>query len=386
MPKIIRITTSPMALRYLLPDQMRFIKNNGFEVIMISADGREVKEVIANEGCEHIVVPMTRSITPLQDLICLWQLVKIFKREKPDIVHTHTPKAGLLGMMAARFCSVKIRIHTVAGLPLMAEKGFKLALLKEVEKITYSCAMYVWPNSFSLQKFIRENNFVRKEKLEVIGKGSSNGINLQKFNRQSVSEDLINLVKCQIAFSPENIYLLFVGRMVADKGITELVRSFKTLSAENAALRLVLVGPFEEHLDPLPADIYREIKENKTICHIEWSDQIAAYMATCNYFIFPSHREGFPNVLLQAGAMGIPVVCSRIPGNIDIVEDGKTGYIFKMGDENELRSCILKAMANKESTDEIAGNLLKNINDHFDRQIIWNEILKKYKMLLKDKE
>lgn len=371
-----------MALRYLLQDQMRFMKINGFDVIMISSDGKEVKSVIKNEGCEHIIVPMTRRITPLRDIICLWQLIKIFKIEKPDIVHTHTPKAGLLGMMAAYFCSVKIRIHTVAGLPLMAEKGFKLVLLKVVEKITYSCAMYVWPNSFSLQKFIKENNFVKCEKMEVIGKGSSNGINLQKFNRKIISNDLISLIKNQIAFSPENIYLLFVGRMVADKGIAELVRSFRKLSENNSALRLVLVGPFEDHLDPLPGDILKEIIENKAIHHIEWSENIAAFMATCNYFIFPSHREGFPNVLLQAGAIEIPIVCSDIPGNIDIVEDGVSGFIFKMGDENALENAIERAMGNKELSERMTTNLFKRINENFDRQVIWNEILKKYRKLL----
>ncbi|MEO7044433.1 MAG: glycosyltransferase family 4 protein [Ferruginibacter sp.] len=371
-----------MALRYLLQDQMRFMKENGFEVIMISSNGEEVKSVINNEGCEHIAVPMTRRITPFQDIICLWHLIKIFKREKPDIVHTHTPKAGLLGMMAAYICSVKIRIHTVAGLPLMAEKGFKLKLLKVVEKITYSCAMYVWPNSFSLLKFIKENNLVKGEKMEVIGKGSSNGINLQKFNKNCIPNDLISLVKTQIAYLPENIYLLFVGRIVADKGIAELVRSFKKLSENNPALNLVLVGPFEEDLDPLPGDILKEIRENKAIRHIEWSENIAAFMATCSYFIFPSHREGFPNVLLQAGAIEIPVVCSDIPGNIDIVEDGVTGFIFKIRDENALEKTILKAMGNRDLSERMTINLSKNINENFDRQIIWNEILRKYQKLL----
>ncbi|MEI9957965.1 MAG: glycosyltransferase [Ferruginibacter sp.] len=126
--KLIRITTVPMALRYLLPGQMNFMQQNGFDVIMISADGPELNDVLQNEKCPHIVVPMTRRISPWKDLKCLWALIKIFKKERPDIVHTHTPKAGLLGMMAAKFCGVKVRIHTVAGMPLMVEKGFTFHL------------------------------------------------------------------------------------------------------------------------------------------------------------------------------------------------------------------------------------------------------------------
>ena len=136
-----------MALSYLLPGQMHFMASHGFDVLMISADGKELPAVIEKEQCRHMIVPMTRKITPIQDLKCLFQLIRIFKKEKPDIVHTHTPKAGLLGMLAAKYCGIKVRIHTVAGLPLMVEKGFKYQLLKFIEKLTYAAASQVWPNS-----------------------------------------------------------------------------------------------------------------------------------------------------------------------------------------------------------------------------------------------
>src|SRR5882762_7685479 len=165
MPKLIRITTVPMALRYLLPGQMRFMAGNGFDVLMISADGKELKDVIEKEACPHIIVPMTRKITPLRDLRCLFKLIKILKKEKPDIVHTHTPKAGILGMLAAKCCGVKLRIHTVAGLPMMVEKGWKYRLLRFVEKRTYAAANHIWPNSNSLLQFITEQKLCDPEKL-----------------------------------------------------------------------------------------------------------------------------------------------------------------------------------------------------------------------------
>ena len=163
LKKLIRITTVPMALRYLLPGQMQFMQQHGFDVLMISADGPELSEVIKNEGCRHVIVPMTRKITPWQDLKCLYSLVKIFKKEKPDIVHTHTPKAGLLGMLAAKLSGVKVRIHTVAGMPLMVEKGFKLKLLTFIEKLTYWAANHVWPNSGSLYNYITQHRLTTQK-------------------------------------------------------------------------------------------------------------------------------------------------------------------------------------------------------------------------------
>ena len=292
-----------MALRYLLPGQMRFMAENGFDVLMISSDGKELKDVIANEGCRHTIVPMTRKITPLRDLKCLFQLIKIFRAVKPDIVHTHTPKAGILGMLAARYCGIKIRIHTVAGMPMMVEKGFKYRLLRFVEKRTYAAATNVWPNSNSLLQFITTEELTDPAKLRVIGKGSTNGIDLNFFNTASLDEQIIEKLKAGINYSGQNKYLLYIGRLVVDKGITELLNIFSALQKTNDAVRLILVGDYEATLDPLPADTIKAIESNPGIIHISWTDAVKYYMHIADLFVFPSHREGFPNVLLQAGAM-----------------------------------------------------------------------------------
>lgn len=374
-----------MALKYLLPGQMRFMQQHGFDVLMISADGKERADVMDKEECPHIIVPMTRQITPVQDLKCLLQLIKIFKREKPDIVHTHTPKAGLLGMLAARICFVKVRIHTVAGLPLMVEKGGKLALLTFIEKLTYASANQVWPNSNSLKKYIASHKLTRPGKLSVIASGSTNGIDLNRFNVQSLSPEIIKEVKNQISFSEKNIYLLCIGRLVLDKGIVELVNAFIQLHKKNSALKLILVGDFEEVLDPLPEAILKEIETNKSIIHIRWTNQVEYFMAVANLFIFPSHREGFPNVLLQAGAMQLPIICSEIPGNIDIVENEKTGLIFEVANTAQLGSCVEHAMTHMPKMKSMALTLHNYINENFHRENIWNSILTKYHSLLNTK-
>jgi glycosyltransferase involved in cell wall biosynthesis len=371
-----------MALKYLLPGQMHFMQQNGFDVLLISADGKEREDVMEREGCTHLIVPMTRQITPIQDLKCLYQLIKIFRKEKPDIVHTHTPKAGLLGMLAARICSVKLRIHTVAGLPLMVEKGWKFHLLTFIEKLTYASANQVWPNSNSLKEYILSQHLTRPSKLSIIAKGSTNGIDLNRFNPASLSPQVKEEVKNLVSFSTENIYLLCIGRLVHDKGIVELVTAFIQLYTTNNRLRLILVGDFEEVLDPLPAAILEEIEKNPAIIHIRWTNQVEYFMAIAHLFIFPSHREGFPNVLLQAGAMQLPIICSTIPGNIDIVENNKTGLLFETANTVELINCVNYALAHKAQMNTMAVHLRQHISENFRRENIWKSILIKYNTLL----
>lgn len=380
--KLIRITTVPMALRYLLPGQMHFMQHNGFDVLMISANGPELQEVISTEGCRHITVPMTRKITPWQDLKCLLQLVKIFRKEKPDIVHTHTPKAGLLGMLAAKICGIKVRIHTVAGMPLMVEKGMKLQLLVLIEKLTYWAASQVWPNSPSLYDYIITHRFTRQQKLRIIGKGSTNGINLARFNPAVLGEQGIAAIKQQLQYSSGCVYLLCIGRLVADKGIVELVQVFTALSRQHEQLRLVLVGDFEDALDPLPAAVHQEIEQHPGIIHITWTQQVEYFMHCCNYFVFPSHREGFPNVLLQAGAMQLPVICSRITGNVDIVTNEETGLIFEKGDAGQLQQQLEYAIANPGKMKAMAATLHAIVQEDYKRENIWQNILSAYNSLL----
>ena len=371
-----------MALRYLLPGQMRFMKANGFDVLMISADGKELKEVIENENCRHIIVPMTRKITPFRDLKCLFQLIRIFRKERPDIVHTHTPKAGLLGMLAARFCGIKIRIHTVAGLPLMVEKGIRFRLLKFIERLTAASANHVWPNSNSLMHYIIDHRLANPRKLQVIGKGSTNGIDTHQFSRNDLDEKTIQDIKSAISYSAENRYLLFIGRLVADKGIIELVNVFTSLQQQYPDLKLIVVGGYENTLDPLPEKTVLEIGSNSSITHINWTDEVKYYLFLAGYFIFPSHREGFPNVLLQAGAMELPVICSRIEGNVDLIIPDSTGLLFDRGSEQQMKEAIEKALSGPQTMKTMAKRLRELICSDYQQENTWQNMLEAYKSLL----
>lgn len=381
MPKLIRITTVPLSLKLLLADQMKFMKSAGWEVLMVSADGKEVNEVVKREGCRHCVIPFTRRITPFQDLYCIWLLIKLFREEKPDIVHTHTPKAGLLGMLAAAFTGVPVRIHTLAGLPYVLSKKHRRKVLIAMEKLTFRMSNELWPNSFSLKKFILAEKLLDPSKIKVIGAGSSNGVNLNTFNREDLKENHLVAAMMRVAPAENDFIMLAVGRLVKDKGIEDLVEAFLKSKVVNRS-KLVLLGSFEQDLNPLRSDIVRKINDHPRIIHIEWTDHVSYYMAISDVLIHPSHREGFPNVLLEAGAMYCPIICSDIPGNIDLVNHQKTGLVFPVKNTDALKEAMEFAFVKKEKMYGFAEKLGEEVKEKYERKKHHHTILQNYQRLL----
>lgn len=383
MPKILRITTSPLSLRSLLSNQMKFMKANGFDMIMVSSDGKEWPSLLENEGCDHRIVPMVREISPLKDLRSLWALYKLIKKEKPDIVHSHTPKAGLLAMMAAKMAGVKIRIHTIAGLRFMTATGMFRKLLIWMEKLTGAAATQVWPNSFSLLAFVKKNKLVSEKKLMVIGHGSSNGVDLHRFSPESLRAEKLKEIRTLIGYEENIIYLLNMGRIVKDKGINELVQVFKKAQEARPSLRLVVLGHFEDRLDPVSEEAREILKTHSAIIHIEWNENVEYFMEICDLMVHASYREGFPNTLLQAGAMGIPIVCSRIEGNVDVVDDGSTGLLFNAGDAVDLSAKLEKALNDPGKMEGYAQILQKKVREYFGQEYVHSCLRDKYLELLK---
>ncbi len=382
MPKLIRITTVPIALKYLLAGQMRYMKDNGFDVIMVSADGEGREDLEGKEGCTHYIIPMTRKITPFADLQSLWRLYRFFKKERPDIVHSHTPKAGLLSMLAARWAGVRVRVHTIAGLRFMTSRGITRKLLIAMEKLTARSANHVWPNSLSLMKHISENKLVSSKKLEVIGKGSSNGINLERFSASALQQDKLQKIKELVQYDEKLTYFLCIGRIVKDKGIEELLKAFTRIYENNKQVRLILVGSFEDELDPVSIETRKELQTHPAIILTGWRDDIEYFMQFSFALVHPSHREGFPNVLLQAGAMLCPVICSRIEGNIDVVEHEKTGLIFEARNEEELDLQMGRALADPQVLRQYTRERRLKIEQHFDQRVLHAAILSRYRELL----
>lgn len=371
-PKLVRVTTVPISLDKLLEGQLKYM-SDFYDITAVSAAEEDYLVGVAQrEGVKSHAIELTRAITPLADLKALWQMVKFLKKEKPQIVHTHTPKAGTVGMLAAKIAGVPIRLHTVAGLPLLETQGKKRALLNAVEKITYAAATQVLPNSFGLKQIILEQGFAKENKLSVIGKGSSNGIDTSWFDPLEYDEAFKAQFRATLGISAENFVFVFVGRIVKDKGITELIQAFVHLNTPNK--KLLLVGDYEHDLDPLPENILSEITSHPDIIHAGWQSDIRPYLAISDVLTFPSYREGFPNVVLQAGAMGLPAIVSDINGCNEIISHEENGLIVAVKDENALANAMQTLLTDACLRQQMKEQARPRIVENYRREYIWEEI------------
>jgi glycosyltransferase involved in cell wall biosynthesis len=379
MKKIIRITTVPQSLGGLLTGQLKFM-NTYFEVVGVSSGGAMLEKVQAQEGVRVIPIELTRKITPWKDIISVYHLYQLFKKEKPFIVHSHTPKAGTAGMLAAKLAGVPHRLHTIAGLPLLEATGVKRGLLNLVEKITYACATKIYPNSYGLQEIIIKEKFTRPTKLKVIGKGSSNGIDTTYFNAALYSDDFKTKLRTTLGFKPTDIVFTFVGRLVTDKGINELIQAFQQLAALRHDVKLLLVGTPESELDPLQPDTLNFISKSPHIKEVGWQDDVRPYFAISDVLTFPSYREGFPNVVMQAGAMKLYSIVTDINGCNEIIKEGENGTIIPVKDAEALFQKLLYFCQYK-ATMYHPETCRALIVANYERSYIWQQLLKEYQGL-----
>lgn len=397
MAKLFRITTVPVSVEKLLGKQLTFM-NQFYEVTAISSDKEDLERVGQELGVKTKAIEMTRKITPIQDLKSLWQMYCYLKKEKPDIVHTHTPKAGLIGMIAAKLAGIKVRLHTVAGLPLMETSGVKRKVLNLVEKLTYACATKVYPNSYGLKDFILKEKFCPPHKLKVIGNGSTNGIDTAYFNPALFSPQQNRKLRQQWHWKEDDFVWIFVGRLVKDKGINELVAAFRQLTEEfndlenknstvdnlrNRAPKLLLVGPLEPELDPLLPETLREMEHNKNILKLGYQKDVRPYLAVADALIFPSYREGFPNVVMQAGAMELPSIVTNINGCNEIIKNNENGMIISVKNKDQIYNALLKLMADLSLYNKMKSEARENIVQRYDQKLIWNAILAEYREMIK---
>jgi len=354
------------------------MQEQGYEVIVASADGPEVKEICQREGVKHFPIDFTRTLSPFKDLKALWQLIRLIQREKPAIVHTHTPKAGLLGMIAAKFTGVKLRMHTVAGMPLMEATGLTRIILRLTEKITYFCGHKIYPNSYKLQDYMMDEFPAYEKKFKIIGEGSSNGINTQHFSKDKISDEDRENVRTRFGIRSEAVVFVFVGRIVEDKGIHELVEAFLGINEE---AYLLLVGAFEDEREPVKAEIKEAISSHPQIIHVGFQKDIRPFLGAADIFVFPSYREGFPNVVLQAAAMDLPCIVSDINGSNEIITHNENGLIVPVKNTDALRLAMEELLLNPEKRQSFAVKARPSILQKYDQQKIWKAILEEYKHL-----
>ena len=382
MNKLFRLTSVPLSFETLLKGQTRFMQQY-FDVTIISSEKERLEKVGEAEGVKTYLVQLTRQITPIKDLKALWILYRYFRQEKPFIVHTHTPKAGLIGMLAALLAKVPHRLHTVAGLPLMETKGFKRMMLNFTEKLTCRCAHRVYPNSKGLQDFIIKNKFCPEKKLKIIENGSSNGIDTAYFSSAFYSHEQKKELKKEVGIPMNAFVFCFVGRLVKDKGINELVAAFSQLSIINSqfSIKLLLVGPFEPELDPLAPETEKAIENHPDIYSVGFQTDVRPYLAISDVFVFPSYREGFPNVVMQAGAMELPCIVTDINGCNEIIEDGVNGLIIQPKNAQQLQENMRLLLENSELRNHLKQNARSMITSRYEQKAVWEALLEEYKKL-----
>lgn len=375
--KLLRITTVSHSLDLLLKGQLKYMTEKGFDVSIACSKDNKTNKIEEREGVRYFELELTRTLNPLKDLISLIKAVKLIASLKPDIVHTHSPKAGIIGMLSSWICRVPLKIHTVAGLPLMEATGLRKWILIQVEKITYFCADFILSNSLKQKEFIEQRIF-RGSKLQIIGKGSSNGINLDYFNPNLYNKLFIENFRKKLEIGQDDIVYCFVGRLAYYKGINELIKAFEQLNNKYSNCKLLLVGPIEE-LNPLESSSLNLLNSNDNIISVGHQDDIRPYLAISNIFVFPSYREGFPQSLMQAAAMNLACIATDINGCNEIIENNTNGLLITPKSVEQIfRNCELLYLDTK-LRECFARNARKNMEENYEQKKFWDQIANFYR-------
>lgn len=375
--KILRVSTVPLSLNSLLKGQLKML-NEHYEIVGVSSPGSELEEVHQREGIRVIALPMERHISLVKDFISLIRMILLFLKEQPDMVHSLTPKAGLISMLAGWITGVPVRMHTFTGLVFPTATGFKQKLLIWTDRLTCACATHINPEGNGVKQDLIRYHITQKP-LKIIANGNVNGIDLEYFQRTP------DVIQASETYRKEGIFTFcFVGRVVRDKGINELVSAFVRLQEKYASTRLILVGPFERNLDPVSPETEKQIFGNPAIEFMDFQKDIRPFLAVSDTLVFPSYREGFPNVVLQAGAMGLPAIVTNINGSNEIIEPGKNGVIIESQNEEQLYLAMENFVLEQDKVRMMAQNCRTIIAEKFDQRIVWAALLEEYKTLLKE--
>jgi glycosyltransferase involved in cell wall biosynthesis len=347
-----------------------------FEVVAVSSPEKELEIVGKREGVRTVAIPMERHISVLKDVLSLMRMIRLFMKERPTIVHSMTPKAGLVSMIAAWITRVPVRMHTYTGLVFPTAIGITQKTLIFMDRILCLCATYINPEGEGVKRDLQRFHITKKP-LHIIANGNVRGVDLNYYCR---SDEVV--AKAADIRDEKMFTFCFVGRVVGDKGINELVAAFDRLSKQSPNLRLILVGRMETELDPLDPSTEAIIKNNSHIIFLGTQTDVRPFMAASDALVFPSYREGFPNVVLEAGAMGLPSIVTDINGCNEIIIEGKNGVIIPPRDENALYDAMKLFVEHPDAVKELAANAREMIASRYEQKIIWQALLAEYQKQL----
>ena len=386
VPRLVHITTVPVSLNFI-GGQPRFMRRRGFEVHAIAFPGTDLTAFGATEQIAVHGVAMPRQITPVRDLRALWSLVRLMRCLRPTIVHAHTPKGGLLAMIASRITGVPVRIYDVYGFPYMTMAGWRRNLLMATERLSCLLASRVFCVSPSLREVAVTDRICSSSHIRVLAHGSANGIDaVAAFNPGAYGHDDENTLRLEYNASPHDVVITFIGRLTRDKGIYELASAWSSLRERFPHTRLIVAGEYDER-EPVDARLIESLADDPRVHltgHLS-QDRIRDLYAMSNLIILPTYREGFPNVLLEASAMAVPVVATRIPGCVDAVEDGVTGTLIPPRSAEALVEAIEQYLVNPERRRQHGACGRERVLLNFRQDTLWEAIYEEYAGLMMQK-
>lgn len=377
MKKLIVGVTAPGSVM-LIVGQLKYFKSLGYETYLMSPVNERVVAYCESEGCIHLPINIEREISLLKDLKALFQVYAHLRKVKPDVVNFGTPKISLLGLLAAKLLSVKKRVYTCRGFRFEHEKGFKKLLLQKMDSIAAYCSNDIICISHSVMELGVSEGILKKSKCNVINKGSSNGMDLDRFNPQNIKPADKIALKQQLNIPEGDFVFGFVGRISDRKGNNELFQAFKEIYTTNKKVKLLIVGPIESSQLANPG-LIQEMLEHPGVILPGRTDDVPLFLSLMDVFVLPTWCEGFGNVLIQAAAMGIPVISTFGTGTKDAVNNGYNGILVPVKDVAELKNAMTELHANENLKTQLGKNGLEWAQN-FKSEIIWegmNEIYRK---------
>lgn len=378
MKKFFIVTTIPLSLNFF-KGNLSFLSKY-YDVYAISSEKNALDDFCAKEGVRSFYIPMKRPISLFRDFICLFKFIFLFLKEKPRIVHGNTPKGSMLSMIAAWITGVPVRIYMCHGLRYQGAQGRIRKLLMFMERISCSCATEVICVSKGVRDTLVKDKICKDGKAIVVGNGSASGIDLSYFSPNVVQEDVS--IRNELGISEKSFVFIFVGRIVADKGINELISAFSKLSREVKNVDLLLVGPEEHDLNPISDFSIMEIKENKHIHAVGKQIDVRPYLMASDAMTFPSYREGFGMVLIEAAAMNVPSISSDIIGCNEIIFDGVNGKLIPSKDSDSLYEAMKWFYEHKDAeVKQMQARARELVEKRFERKKVWKLLLAEYQRL-----
>ncbi|HLV62937.1 glycosyltransferase family 4 protein [Galbibacter sp.] len=366
------ITTVPQSLNFY-KGQVQVLKSK-YHIEVASSPGQRLDSFGEVEDVPVHSVPMKREISIFSDLQSLYRLYRLIKKLKPKVVHASTPKAGFLGMLAAYLNKTPVRIYFVLGLRYEGTKGFKRRFLMWMESLSCKLATHVFAVSKGTRKTLLDEKITSKE-VRIIWNGSINGINPNQFDVKATPKAAIDH-----SLIPEGSFVFgYVGRLVGDKGTNELIEAFTTLHQSHPEIRLLLIGDFEDVQDPVSDRTRSLIKNHSAIIYAGYQSDVKPFFKLMDVFVFPSYREGFGMVVMEAAAMEKPVICSDITGCNEIIIDGQTGILIPPRSTEMLLRAMNSLRTRPELLEKLSTNARESVIQRYEQQTLWKHSLEAYR-------